>query len=123
MSQPASLILLPTIPVAILKQVQSKRVVETSFGAGPGYCVGRVEAHQPSISFEAALAILERYNRMMRAGCIVFEDRSLLWFQQNTYERYQAKGKKQAPRPGLTVPTMEGPVTACWDMDPEAEPE
>ena len=121
MSEPQSPILPPTIPAAILKQVQAKRVVETSFGAGPSYCVGKVEPHEPSINFEQALAILERYNRVMRAGCIVFADRSLLWFQKDGFERYQAKGPEQAPRPGITVKTTEGPVTVRWAVDPEGE--
>jgi hypothetical protein len=121
MALPIHEILRPTIPAAILRQVQAKRVVETSFGAGPSYCVGRVEAHEPAIGFDQALAILERYNQVMRAGCIVFEDRSLLWFQRNIYERYQRKAPKQRPRPGLTVKTTEGPVTLRWDVDPEGE--
>lgn len=97
--------LLSMIPAWTLSRVGRKRVVETSFATGPGFCAGRVERHRPPISFEQGVAWLERYREHLKGGAIVFEDRGIVWFNWGRYARYQAKAARELPRPGIKLPS------------------
>lgn len=101
MSTEAHASLISQIPASVLKRVAKKRVIESGFATGPGYCVSKVEPYDPPVSFAQGLAWLERYRGNLKGASLVFEDRSILWFGFERYERYQSKPAKELPRAGL----------------------
>lgn len=101
--------LVSQIPVKVLKKVSALMVIETSFATGPGFCAGKVEEYPTPISFEQGMAWLERNRAYLKGGCMVFEDRSALWFAWNKYDRYASKPLKELPRPGIEAIDLTDP--------------
>ena len=97
------------IPESILNKIKDKPVVETSFATGPGFCVGKVDKHDPAITFEQGLAWMERFRGDLKGGCIIFEDESRLWFSWYKFDRYEAKPKTPRPEPGIEMADMTEP--------------
>jgi len=101
--------LLSQIPLDVQAKVKSKTVVETSFATGPGFCAGKVEKHNPPITFEQGVAWLERYRGDLKGGCIIFEGESRLWFRWGKFDRYEAKPKTPRPVPGIALADLTDP--------------
>lgn len=112
--------LIEQIPPKILEKAMRKWVIETSFGAGPSYCLGKVNKYSPPIHLSDAIKWMDKYNHVMRAGCILFEDKTALWFRSDVFDHYQDKPLSEPPRPGLTIETSGGQkvlVTPNIDFD------
>lgn len=101
--------LLSQIPLDVQAKVRSKPVVETSFATGPGFCAGKVEKHNPPITFEQGIAWLERYRGDLKGGCVIFEGESRLWFSWGKFDRYEAKPKTPRPEPGIALADLTDP--------------
>ena len=98
------------IPARTLNKVIGKPVVETSFATGPSFCAGKVEKHDPPITFEEGIAWLERYRADLKAGCLIFNDESRLWFSWGKYDRYVTKPKTPRPEPGIEMADLTDPA-------------
>jgi hypothetical protein len=103
--------LLSQIPLDVQAKVKSKLVVETSFATGPGFCAGKVEKHNPPITFEQGIAWLERYRGDLKGGCVIFDGESRLWFSWGKFDRYEARPKTPRPEPGITLADLTDPET------------
>ena len=101
--------LLSQIPSDVQLTVKDKPVVETSFGTGPGFCAGKVDKHDPGITFDQGLAWLERYREHLKGGCLIFADESRLWFSWQKFDRYEAKPKTARPEPGIEMADLTDP--------------
>lgn len=110
MSTDSQVSLQSLVPPKILKKIITKKVIETSFGAGPACCAGKVETHPIPIEFEKGMEFLERFRRAMTAGCLVFEDGSRLWFRWDKFERYIAGAVEERPSPGVELGDMTDPA-------------
>jgi hypothetical protein len=106
-------VMLPSLPSQIPSDVQfmvkGKSVVETSFATGPGFCAGKVDKHDPGITFDQGLAWLERYREHLKGGCLIFADESRLWFSWQKFDRYEAKPKTARPEPGIEMADLTDP--------------
>jgi hypothetical protein len=97
------------IPPKVLKKIAGKKVIETSFGAGPACCAGKVESLAIPIEFEQGMEFLERFRRAMTAGCLVFEGGSRLWFRWDKFERYVPGSIEDRPSPGVELGDLTNP--------------
>jgi hypothetical protein len=93
-----------TIPADLLALVESRRVIEASFGAGPSFCAGKHDPFDPPVSLDEGLAWIQRYFHVMRIGSLYLDDRTVITFEPPTgFLTYDATPRRACPTPGVTV--------------------
>jgi len=97
------------IPLEVLNEVKVKAVVESSFATGPGFCAGKVDKHDPAITFDQGLAWMERYRRHLKGACMIFDDESRLYFAWGKFDCYVAKPSTPRPEPGIEMADLTDP--------------
>lgn len=95
--------LITTIPANVMKLIQGKKVVEAGFGAGPGSAAGQVHKFVEPVELTEGINWIERYRQTLRTAHIMLDDRTVLWFYQDGYNRYEKTPRDKPPRPGVEV--------------------
>lgn len=100
--------LLESLPDDALALARANLVTEVGFGAGPGFVAGKIEEYAEPVEIEVALAWLETYRGVLRAGHVRLGDGTILWFERHDGYARKEMGRRDKPRPGITVPTGRG---------------
>jgi hypothetical protein len=98
--------LITTIPADVMELIQNKKAVEAGFGAGPGCVAGQVQKFVEPVELAEGIYWIEMYRQTLRAAHIMLDDRTVLWFHRDGFNRYEETPRDKPPRLGVTVKTV-----------------
>ena len=93
--------LLGTIPAEWRERGAAAGCSEAGFGAGPSFVAGKVKNFDPPASLEEAVAWVQHYAGVMKAGHVRLVDGHILWFRSYGFTR--AERRETPPRPGVVI--------------------
>jgi hypothetical protein len=99
--------LISTIPADVMCLIENKKVIEVGFGAGPGCVTGRIQKHPIPVDLAEGISWIEKNSDTMKAGHLLLDDLTTLWFYSYGFTRYEQSPNEKPPRPGVEVKTAD----------------
>lgn len=84
------------IPGNLRKKLEHRLVIESGFGAGPGFIATKRWSYDPPTLLCTALIDLEKYRRIMRRCHVKFDDESVLTLDCNQFLSFRPPRKSSA---------------------------
>gem|GEM_PF-2284948 len=94
--------LLEMIPHETKKKIEGKAVIQAGWAAGPAYIARKNYDFDPPVPLSEAASVLEADREIFRGCHILLEDHSVLWFQRDSFLRYDS-GDRALRRAGFSV--------------------
>ena len=80
--------LIDTIPDEVRRFVESKKVLEVGWAAGPSWIVRKTNEYESPVLLEVAFDWLEGYREIYRLSHVLLEDRSVIWMKRDGLFKY-----------------------------------